>query len=101
VEVELLWLPGCPNWRVTDARLQEALAATGVDAEVVLVEVGTPGEAERLRFRGSPTVLIDGRDPFADEPAPVGLSCRVFRTQDGLRGAPTVDQLVGVLRGPS
>ncbi len=44
------------------------------------------------------TVLVDGVDPFADASAPVGLSCRVFRTPDGLRGAPTVEQLVRVLR---
>jgi hypothetical protein len=71
----------------------------GLDTDVVLVEVATPEDAERLRFRGSPTVLVDGRDPFAEEDAPVGLSCRVFRTREGLQGAPTVEQLVDVLRG--
>lgn len=101
VKVELLWFPGCPNWQETDARLREALALAGVRADVVLVEVGTSDEAERLGFRGSPTVLIDGRDPFADDDDPVGLSCRVFRTTEGLRGAPTVDQLVSALRGPA
>lgn len=97
VEVELLWSPGCPNWQETDARLREALAVAGAVAEIVLVEVATDADAERLRFRGSPTVLIDGRDPFAQESDPVGLSCRVFRTPEGLRGAPTVEQLVGAL----
>jgi len=99
MQVELLWFAGCPNWQETDARLREAVAVAGVDAEVVLVEVTSPEDAERLRFRGSPTVLVDGRDPFAEESAPVGLSCRVFRTPQGLRGTPTVDQLVAVLRG--
>jgi hypothetical protein len=84
VKVELLWFPGCPNWQETDQRLREALALSGTDAEVALVEVSTPEDAERLRFRGSPTV---------------GLSCRVFGTPDGLRGAPTVEQLVDALRG--
>ena len=58
----------------------------------------TPEEAEAARFRGSPTVLVDGRDPFADPAAPVGLSCRVYRTADGLAGSPTVDQLLAVLQ---
>jgi hypothetical protein len=50
-------------------------------------------------FRGSPTVLVDGRDPFLDRDSPVGrLACRVDRTEDGLAGAPTVDQLVAALR---
>ena len=56
-------------------------------------------EVALLWFRGSPTVLVDGRDPFADESAPAGLSCRVFATPEGLRGAPTVGQLLAVLRG--
>lgn len=99
MEVELLWFGGCPSWQEADARLREALPVAGVDADVVLVEVTTPEDAERLRFRGSPTVLLDGRDPFAQESDPVGLSCRVYRTPDGLRGAPTVDMLVDALRG--
>lgn len=99
MKVELLWFPGCPNWQETDRRLREALALAGADTEIRLIEVSTPDDAERLRFRGSPTVLVDGTDPFADDHAPVGLSCRVFRTPDGLRGAPTVDQLVSILRG--
>lgn len=61
----------------------------GLDVSPVHVSVTTPEEAERLRFRGSPTVPVNGVDPFADAEAPVGLSCRVFQTPDGPRGAPT------------
>ena len=43
-------------------------------------------------------MLIDGRDPFLDSDVPVGLSCRVYRTDEGLAGSPTVQQLVAVLR---
>jgi hypothetical protein len=99
VEVELLWSRGCPNRQETETRLRQALADEGVDAPVLLVEVTTDDDARRLGFRGSPTVLIDGTDPFAGESDPVGLACRVFRTPDGLRGAPTVGQLTEALRG--
>lgn len=99
MKVELLWFSGCPNWQETDARLREALTFAGVAADVLMVEVTTDEDARRLTFRGSPTVLIDGTDPFAQDFDPVGLSCRVYRTPDGLRGAPTVEQLVDVLRG--
>ncbi|MDP9430603.1 MAG: thioredoxin family protein [Actinomycetota bacterium] len=98
-EVTLLYFDGCPNWQVTDARLHEALARAGrADVQVARRRISTPEEAEVAQFRGSPTVLVDGRDPFADPDSPVGLSCRVYRTPDGLAGAPTVDQLVAVLR---
>jgi hypothetical protein len=55
--------------------------------------------AERVGFRGSPTILIDGRDPFATGAEPIGMSCRVFRTEDGAQGAPTEAQLREVLEG--
>lgn len=98
VKVELLYFSGCPNWQETRDRLVTALALAGQSAVTpVLVDVPTAEDAERLGFRGSPTVLIAGRDPFADPDAPCGLACRVFSTPDGLRGAPTVEQLVAAL----
>ena len=99
MDVTLLFFDGCPNWQVTDERLQEALTLAGVDdvrVEHRLVE--TPEQAEAAGFRGSPTVLVNGRDPFADPDAPVGLSCRVYGTATGFTGAPTVEQLVAALQ---
>jgi hypothetical protein len=79
-------------------RLREALRAEGLaNIEPILERVATPEDAERLRFVGSPTVLVDGHDPFADGGA-FGLSCRVYPTLDGLAGAPTVEQLREALR---
>lgn len=82
----------CPYQRFID-ELDDATFAA-LDAAVEHM----PEDATRLRFRGSPTILIDGADPFADKTSPVGLACRVLPTPDGLRGAPTVEQLVKVLR---
>jgi hypothetical protein len=100
VLVSLLYFDGCPNWRVADERLREALVRVGQpDAPIKYLTVTTSEQADVLRFRGSPTVLITGRDPFLDGDAPVGLSCRVYRTGDGLVGSPTVEQLVEALGG--
>ncbi|WP_235927882.1 thioredoxin family protein [Goekera deserti] len=96
--MELLFFDGCPHWRLADQRLREALVQAGRDeVQVEYRQVTTPEQAERAGFRGSPTVLVDGQDPFADRSAPVGLSCRVFRTEAGLAGSPTVEQLLAVL----
>ena len=97
--VTLLFLPDCPNWRLADERLREALALAGRDD--VRVEhrlVATAEQAAAVGFRGSPTVLVDGRDPFAEPDSPIGLSCRVYRSGNGLAGSPTVAQLLAVLR---
>jgi len=63
------------------------------DIEPILERVETDEVAERLQFVGSPTVLIDGRDPFAGAEGTFGLACRVYQTPDGLAGSPTLEQL--------
>ncbi len=55
--------------------------------------VETFEEAERVGFHGSPSILVDGVDVFADPDARIGLSCRVYRTPEGPAGAPSVEQL--------
>ena len=99
VRVQLLYFDGCPSWQVTDARLHEALAAVGSSVEVEKVLVTSPEQAAEWHFVGSPSVLVDGEDLFAEPGAPVGLACRLYRTPEGLRGSPTVSQLVAALAG--
>lgn len=98
MRVTLRYFDGCPNWETALGRVREAMTVSGAEAPGVELElVPTEEEAERLGFRGSPTVVVDGVDPFADETAPVGLACRVYRTERGMEGAPSVEQLRAVL----
>jgi hypothetical protein len=94
-EVTVQYFADCPNWRST-AHLLEQLADE-FDLTILVQRVETVEEAERIGFRGSPTVLIDGRDPFATGDEPTGLACRVYVTAAGLEGAPTEAQLRRVL----
>ena len=59
--------------------------------------IETSAEAHDLRFRGSPTILVDGVDPFDSEETGYGLMSRVYRTEDGIDGAPSKRQLLDVL----
>lgn len=98
MDVTLLYFDDCPNWLDADAHLR-ALQDEVSDLRVTRHIVDTREEAERTRFRGSPSILVDGVDPFADADDPVGLSCRVYQTPDGPAGSPTIDQLREVLAG--
>lgn len=93
MEITLQYFDDCPNWKVTDAHLRTLISDHGLDATVSYQLVDTPEAANEQGFRGSPTVLIDGFDPFADRAAPVGLSCRVYQTEQGPAGSPTLNQL--------
>lgn len=91
-EVTLLYSEGCPSWRLADERLTRVADELGFT--ITRRAVATAEQAQAEGFRGSPTVLVDGRDAFAaDEDEPAGLSCRVYETPDGLAGVPTVEQL--------
>ena len=97
VRIDLLHVPDCPNVDVARERLRVALGQTGVAASMQEVEIDTVDAAVAAGLRGSPTILIDGTDPFAAPGAEVSLSCRLFRTGDRVEGAPSVAQLVEAL----
>jgi hypothetical protein len=99
VEIDLLYVSDCPNRTLARHVVDLALARTRLTAIVREREVRSGEEAERLGMRGSPTILIDGKDPFASGADPAALSCRLYRSDAGLSGVPTVSQLIVALGG--
>lgn len=99
MRVQLLYFEDCPNWRLLERRLGALAAEAGIDVERVRIE--TDDEARSMGFHGSPSLHVDGRDPFPSEGAPVSLTCRVYPTSSGLEGSPTVSQLREVLGLPA
>lgn len=93
VRITVQHFNGCPHWPETVERIERVVEADGLAAEVRLQLVNSQHAAEALSFRGSPTVLVNGVDPFADPDSLVGLACRVYTTPDGLAGLPTASQL--------
>lgn len=98
MDIALLYFDDCPNWKIADERLA-VIAAERPDLTVSRHLVDTLEEAERVGFHGSPSILVDGVDVFAEPDHGVGLSCRVYRTPDGPAGAPTIEQLRAALAG--
>ncbi len=88
--VEILYFDGCPNHQAALALVEKVAAQLGLDAEVRLVRIADAEAAERLRFLGSPTIRVGGRDvePGAAERTDFVLSCRVYRTEGGFAGQP-------------
>ena len=95
MKLELLYFDDCPNWKVAAERLDDVAGGRGLTVE--RRRVTTPEEAEAARFRGSPTILVDGEDPFASGDEPIGLACRVYQTPEGPAGSPTTGQLEAVI----
>lgn len=88
--VEILYFEDCPNHEPARALVERVAAELRVEPEIHNVAVPDPAAATKLRFLGSPTVRVDGRDvePDADERRDFVFSCRVYRSEQGLSGQP-------------
>ncbi len=90
--IDLMYFNGCPHWRQVLNHL-ESLRNDPGGFEIRLVEVATPEAADAWHFHGSPSVAINGVDPFSNPQDPVGLTCRTYESDQGMTGSPTREQL--------
>jgi hypothetical protein len=93
MELTVLTVPGCPNATAFEERLAAALA-DHPGAVVRRRQIADEQEAAQAGMAGSPTLLINGADPFAAPGQVPGLSCRLYRDATGRpAGAPSVADL--------
>jgi len=85
VEVEFLFWADCPSHGAALERLKKVLEMSHWNGEVRVIEVRSEDEARRLGFIGSPTIRFNGLDidPEGLEGEPPGLTCRIYRLEDG------------------
>jgi len=92
MKIEVLYVAACPSHPAAVQLVKDVLRAEGVAADVREVLVTDESMARGLRFRGSPTILINGRDVAGEASSheSFGPSCRLYpgSTQIGL---PPVD----------
>ena len=97
MRLEILHVPDCPGAAILEDRLGEVLADWPA-AEVVWRVIASQEEAEQTGMTGSPTLLVEGTDPFAAPGLEPGIACRLYRDADGRLGAaPSAAQLHAVL----
>ncbi len=100
MRLEILQVPDCPGAAILETRLPPLLAARpGID--IIWQIVTSQDQAQRLGMTGSPTLLIDGADPFARPGQQPAFACRRYPNDDGLPApAPTDTQLREALQLP-
>jgi hypothetical protein len=81
VKVEVLYVADCPSHPAAVRLVRDVLRKEDVLVEVEELLVANECMARSLRFHGSPTIRINGRDVAEDSPhsrAAFGLSCRLY-----------------------
>jgi len=80
VKIEVLYVGECPSHPAAVKMVKDVLAAEGVMTEVHEVLVRDEEMASQLKFLGSPTIRVNGRDVAeeARKAQSFALSCRLY-----------------------
>ena len=94
MKVEVFYVAECPSHPEAVKLVRDVLAAEGVAAEIHEVLVSDERMANDLRFLGSPTIRIDGRDVAGESQRPqsFALSCRLYSRSRHV-GLPPVEMI--------
>jgi len=102
MKVELLYINGCPNRDKALRMIQDILGELGVSdsAQVVKTLVATYGQAESLKFAGSPTIQVNDVDiePDHERLTEFGLSCRLYKIRGVEQNLPDPKWLKDAMR---
>ena len=83
LKVEVQYIRECPSVRTMLNNAREAVAKLSFSVEYAEVIIKNKIEAEKCSFRGSPSLLVNGRDLYGVLPSPnKDLSCRYYK--DGI-----------------
>jgi protein-disulfide isomerase len=89
INIEFQYFHGCPNSGELLKRVKELIEESVCPISLKKVLVESQEAAEKYKFRGSPTVLINGEDieGLEENPTP-SLACRYYQN-----GLPTKNDL--------
>src|SRR5215216_6261321 len=82
VQVSFLYYEECPSYDLALERLREVMAEEDTPGELEVIKVETEDKASRLRFVGSPTIRVDGRDIDPPSNPRYALTCRIYHLED-------------------
>ncbi len=95
MRIEILYVPGCPHYEPSVARLQAILESQSLQAEIRSVPISSADQAKALLFPGSPTIRINGEDVEQHETVAPSLACRLYADRSGVPSEELLRRAVG------
>lgn len=98
-QIQILYFPDCPLYKELDKLVKEVVQERGVDADLELINIQTKEDAEKYHFTGSPGLLVNGKDidPLTEDAPVVLKSCKIYRTEEGMKMIPTKRMIIKAL----
>ncbi len=96
MKIELLYFDSCHMYRETKKILEEILREKNMEQKIEMIRVNSDEEAKLLKFLGSPTVRINGKDidPMAEGMKDFGMKCRIYMINGKIYEGPTKELIM-------
>ena len=89
LKIDVQYFNGCPNSKKVLNTVKKFIEETDFEIELEEILVETQKAAEKYKFRGSPTILINGKDlENLPENSTPSLACRYYQN-----GLPTISDI--------
>jgi hypothetical protein len=92
MKIEVLYFESCPAYQRTIENLRQVIREEKLNAELILINVESPEEAEKFTFQGSTSVRINGQDMEGVEDEPT-YACRTYNINGRITSTPTKEYL--------
>jgi len=98
-QIQILYFPDCPIYKELEKLVKEVVQELGLNADLELVNIQTKEDAEKYHFTGSPGLRINGKDidPLTENAPVVLRSCKIYRTEEGMKMMPTKKMVIEAL----
>ncbi|WP_418908861.1 hypothetical protein [Glutamicibacter endophyticus] len=99
MKIHVLYTPDCPNYQLAIANVRAALAQLNRSDDVAVIEEVQTGKTSvhSTPRVASPTILLNGIDLFDKDTSVESLACRLYQSDSGLKGEPSVAEIVSAL----
>ncbi len=96
MRVEVLYVADCPSHPAAVKLVKDVLAGQGITAQIHEILVSDQVMADKLKFLGSPTIRINGRDVAGEHTGNFAMSCRLYlgSTQVGVPPAELIHRAI-------
>ena len=90
MKIEFLYFEGCPHFPPALALLKNLLKEEDAEHPIEMINVDSDQYAQEIRFLGSPSIRINGKDIEETGVAlsDYGIKCRIYNGNDGPTGIP-------------
>lgn len=99
MEIEFLYFEGCPHHEPALQLLKKVMAEEGIVSPVKKIDVVSDSLAQEVRFVGSPSIRVNGRDIDPDGITELGFGrkCRIYLVAAGPKGIPSEQSIHSAL----